>query len=42
MRARVIAHLFSHVDKAPFPLLPVALLLHLDPLLRLHGEHLGG
>jgi hypothetical protein len=40
-RVHIVAHLFPHVDIAPFPLLRVALLLHLNPLLRLDGKHLG-
>ena len=36
-----LAHLLAHINKASFSLLPVPLLLHLNPFLRLMREHLG-
>jgi hypothetical protein len=37
-----VTHPFPHVNISSFPLLPVAFLLHLDPLLRFHIKYLGG
>src|SRR6266481_9990973 len=34
-------HLFAHINKTTFSLLPVSLLLHLNPLLRLVRKDLG-
>jgi hypothetical protein len=34
--------LLPHVNITSFPFLPIALLLHLNPLLRFEGEYLGG